>query len=286
MAKQPTKHFFENYILDAPYSSGKGVCCYPATDKDSGERYIAKVHSFPSNQKLTDALLLSGAFENLEQIDTYYRDSARELCRQAAILNALSYSEYFSHILACNTVSRDDFGYDVWFLSPYKLSLGAIFKKKELTHADTLELGINLCHAALECRQMELIHIGIKPQNIYLSNNGSFQIGDIGFAALSTLPYAPLPSNYHTAYFPPECCDCFAKIPYNADVYSIGVVLYQALNHGILPDKLSKPSFSISKDLTNIITSACSPIPDNRFHDPNEMLSALLECRSSQGSAK
>ena len=132
MSHSSTSTIFMQYALGDAFSAKDGVYCYPATDRDSGDHYIAKVHAFPAKSTTTEAFLLTGAFPNLEMINAYYREQARHLTKQAAILNALSYSEYFSHYTICQTEQKKDIGYDVWLLSPYKRSLASVFNKISL----------------------------------------------------------------------------------------------------------------------------------------------------------
>ena len=278
MSNQQISLILEHYILGEPYSVRNGTWCYPATEKDTGENYIAKVRSFPPSPAVTDAFLLSGSFKNTEDVDAYYKEEARCLCRQAAILNALSHSEYFSHFTHCQTVERSDIGYDVWLVSPFRLTLAAVFEKSHLPPDIAIELGISLCRGMMQCREMGFLYTGIKPENIYISNKGTFQIGDTGFVPLPSLPYAPLPDGYSTAYAPPECRDCYSKISSNTDVYSIGAVLHRAFNGGKISDKVTDPPIYAGKEIATIIMTACAASPEKRFKDPAEMLSALLSC--------
>ncbi len=279
MSKEQLSPLLEHYILGEPYSVRKGAWCYGATEKDTGDSFIAKVRSFPPFPAVTDAFLLAGTFKNADDADAYYKEEARGLCKQAAILNALSHSEYFSHFSFCQTVKRPDIGYDVWLLSPFRLTLAAIFEKSRLPTDIALELGISLCRGMQQCREMGFLYTGIKPENIYVSGKGTFQIGDTGFVSLPSLPYAPLPDGYSTVYAPPECRDCYSKISANTDVYSIGAVLYQAFNGGKLPDKLTDPPIYAGKDIISVIMKACASSPEKRFKDPDEMLCELESCK-------
>lgn len=279
MLNQQLSPLLEHYILGEPYCVRSGAWCYPATEKSTGESYIAKVRTFPPFPTVTDAFLLSGAFANTADADAYYKEEARGMCRQAAILNALSHSEYFSHYTFCQTVERPDIGYDVWLLSPLRLTLAAVFEKSHLPPDIAIELGVSLCRGMMQCREMGFLYTGIKPENIYVSSKGTFQIGDIGFVSLPSLPYAAHPDGYTTAYAPPECRDCYSKISLNTDVYSIGAVLYQAFNGGKLPDKLTNPPIYATQDIATIIMTACAPTPEKRFADPEEMLGKLLNCK-------
>jgi serine/threonine protein kinase len=279
LSNQQLSLMLEHYVLGEPHYVRSGTLCYPATEKDTGESYIAKVRSFPSSSTITDAFLLTGTFKDTSEADAYYKEEAREQCRQAAILNALSHSEYFSHITFCQSTPRADIGYDVWFLSPFRLTLAAILEKRHLPCETVLELGINLCRGMIQCRETGFLYTGIKPENIYLSNKGTFQIGDTGFVSLSSLPYAPLPDGYTSPYAPPECRDPYSRISQNADVYGIGAVLFQAFNGGKLPNKLENPPIYAGKDIATIIMKACAISPEKRYLDPEEMLMELQSCK-------
>ena len=282
MSIKQTLQFLEHFTLGEAHHFGSGKCCYSAIDKESGDKYVAKVKTIPARKATTDALLLSGAFRDLDHLDAYFKDCARDLCRQAAILNALSHSDYFSHISVCQSVKRNDIGYDVWMLSPSRITLSSLFEKQTLPQEVALNLGIALCNGAMQARQMGFMHISLKPNNIYLSTKGTFQIGDIGFTPLSTLQYAPIPSGCNTQYFPPECRDCYEKISPNADVYSIGAILYQAFHNGRMPDKLTDSPANANNRISQIILTACSQMPEKRYQTPSDLLDAITDYKDSR----
>lgn len=283
MSNSSTSHIFMHYALGEVFSAREGVYCYPATDRDNGNRYIAKIHSFPAKAATTEAFLITGAFPNIEKINAYYREQARQLCKQAAILNALSYCEYFSHFTVCQTEQKNDLGFDVWLLAPYKRSLAAVFHNKvHLKQEDIIELGIQLCRGLTQCREAGFMYIGIKPENIFLSANGQFQIGDVGFVPITSLPYTPLPRRYHTVYTPPECHDLLSVISHNADVYSVGAVLYQALLDGKRPESIKFPPDTADMKLSAVIMKACAPLPNKRWQSPKELEQALLDCKNGK----
>ncbi len=280
MSEQTISHLPEHYTLGDAFSNQYGVRCYPATDNRTGMRYVAKAQTFPYSPSVTEAFLLSGAFDSEKEVNAYYHDLGKDLCRQAAILNALSHTTYFSHFTTCEIAKRDEGGYDVWLLSPFYTTLAALFKKISLSKEKILELGIALCRALSLSREAGFLYTGIKPENIFISSKGQFMIGDVGFIPLSSLPYAALPLRRYTVYTPSDCHDCYCRLSDNLDVYSIGVVLYQACNGGAIPEKITIPPKTDNKSLAEIIMTACLPTTDGRWKNPAEMEDALIACQA------
>lgn len=280
MSEQIKTHIPEHYTLGDEFSNRYGIRCYPATDNRTGMRYVAKVQTFPYSSSVTEAFLLSGAFLGEKDVDAYYHDLGKDLCRQAAILNALSHTTYFSHFTTCEMAKHNEGGYDVWLLSPFYTTLDALFKKISLSKEKILELGITLCRALSLCREAGYLYTGIKPENIFIASNGQFMIGDIGFIPLASLPYAALPLRRYTVYTPSDCHDCYCRLSDNLDVYGVGVVLYQACCGGEIPEKVTVPPQIDNKMLAEIIMTACSPTTDGRWKSPAEMEAALIACQS------
>jgi serine/threonine protein kinase len=267
-------------MLGNEFSNRYGIRCYPATDNRTGNRFVAKVQTFPYSQSVTEAFLLSGVFQNENEVFAYYHDLAKDLCRQAAILNALSHTAYFSHYTSCEIVKNDSEGYDVLLISPFYTTLAALFEKATLNHQQVLDLGITLCRALSICREAGFLYTGIKPENIFVTGSGKFMIGDIGFVPLPSMPYAALPLRRYTVYTPADCHDCYCRISDNLDVYGVGVILYQACCGGIVPERITTPPQIDNKILAEIIMTACLPASDGRWKNPSEMEAALLSCQS------
>lgn len=280
MSEQTISVFPDYYTLGDAFSNQYGIRCYPVTDKRTGNRYVAKAYSFPYSPTVTEAFLLSNVFGNEDEVNAYYHELAKDLCRQAAILNALSHTAYFSHITACEMTKRDTGGYDVWLLSPLQTTLSTLFKKITLTTDKVLDLGITLCHALTLCREAGFLYTGIKPENIFIAANGQFMLGDIGFVPLDALAYAALPLRRYTVYTPADCHNCYSRLCNNLDVYGVGVILYQACTGGEVPENITIPPQIDDKILKDIIMTACIPSSDGRWRNPAEMEAALIAHQS------
>lgn len=110
---------------------------------------------------------------------------------------------------------------------------------KRLTFLECILLLETLLSLAVECEKIHLVHRDIKPGNIIFDSQGKFWVIDFGIARHLDLPsitgsaeaFGP-----HTAgYAPPEQFhNVKDDLDIRADLFSIGVVLYEALT-GVNP---------------------------------------------------
>ena len=115
-----------------------------------------------------------------------------------------------------------------------------------------------------------ILHLDIKPENIYLDANGTYHIGDFGLAVLGSDP-----SDWEEGdgrYLAPELLNDDAKATAKADVYSFGAVLYECATSLNVPR--SRASFTtethstlqerVPMCLSNMIMSMLSLKPKDR----------------------
>lgn len=268
--------------MGEPISSHHGVRCCPAIIKDTDQRYIVKIISIPSSQVQLDALLLTGACKDEQSALNYFRELATDVEHEAAILRKLSDLEGFVPYENHQVVPMEgEVGYDVYLLSPYKRSLERFFRKNTMTHLAAVNLGIDLCSALCVCRQAGFLYINLKPGNVYITENGEYRIGDLGFVRLDSLAYASMPERYRSVYTAPEAADTFATLNTTMDVYAVGMILYQAFNGGTLPftqrpdGELPSPVYA-DYEIAEIICKACAADPKDRYQTPEEMGQALV----------
>ena len=278
----------DNFAMGDPISDQGGIRICPAMDKDTGDKYIVKIFSNPAAASKLDALVLTGAYADRTQALQYYRSVAQDIMNEVQLLNKLSELDGF---LPCKgsqlEENEDESGYDVYTLTPYRMSLDRYWVKNPMTHLSALNLGLDLCSALTVCRRCGYIFVGLQPENIYYTDDKGFKIGDIGFMALDSLKYASLPDRYRSTYTPPEIEDAFASIDTTIDVYAVGLILYQIFNAGTLPDltaaALPSPEFA-DYEIGEIILKACDKDPSARWADPAQMGQALVDYMQRNGA--
>lgn len=265
-----------------PMSVHDGIACCPAMKENSDEKYIVKIISTPASQVQLDALLLTGAYKDPAAAMEYFKAVADGIVKEAELLRKLSQLEGF--------VSYEDWqvepmaenlGYQVYLLSPYRQTLTRYTRRNPVTHLNAVNLGMDLCAALTVCRNSGLLYVDLRPSNIYLTENKGFRIGDLGFVSLDSLKYTSLPSKYISPYTPPEMRDPMATVNTTADIYALGMVLYQIYNNGTLPEmenpeeELPSP-LNADYEIAEIIMKAIAPDPQRRWQDPVEMGQALV----------
>lgn len=274
----------DNYVVGDPISEKPGVRCCPALERDLQTKCIVKIISTPASQGQLDALLLTGAYADAQSALQYFQSVANGISEEADILKRLSQLEGFFPYLNWQIAPMSDgVGFDVYTISQYRKTLAKLLNGNNLTHLAAVNLGLDLCTALAVCRRIGYLYINLKPENIYLADNNTWKIGDIGFVSLDSLKYASLPERYRSDYTAPEINDAFASLNTTLDVYALGLVLYKIYNGNQLPANLGNtenealvPPDYADYELSEIILKACDPLPENRWQDPIEMGQALV----------
>lgn len=281
----------DNFAMGDPISDDNGIRCCPAMNQDTEDKYIVKIISVPASQNQLEALLLTGAYKDKEDALSYYNQLAEDIIEEAKLLQRLSELEGFIAYEKWQKVPmEEDTGFDVYLLNPYKNSLHQYFRHNAITHLGALNLGLDLCSALTASRRSGYLYVDLKPENIYITGENTYRIGEIGFLDLKSLNYASLPERYRSAYTAPEIQDAYSALNTTIDVYAMGLIMYQAFNDGTLPfrtdsapEEAFPPPAYADYEMAEIILKACAPDPADRWQDPAEMGQALVSYMQRNG---
>ena len=273
----------DGFLMGSPMSDHNGVQCCPAMKENSDHKYIVKAISVPPSQKQLDALLLAGAYESPADAMDYFKDQADGVVAEAKVLQSLSKMDGFLSYESCQVVALDhnELGYQVYLLGSYRKSLEKYMRTTMLTHLEAVNLGLDLCSALATVRRAGYIYVDLKPTNIFITEEKYYRIGDLGFISLDSFSYAAIPGKYISAYTAPELKDPMENLNLTADIYSLGMVLYQVYNDGQLPKVPENPEAGYESpvnadyEMAEIILKALSPRPEDRYQDPQEMGQAI-----------
>ena len=187
-----------------------------------------------------------------------------------------------------------DGGCDVLIRMERLTCLSDLLREGEvLPPEEVRRLACDVASALAAAHRAGIVHRDVKPANIYRTAQGVYQLGDFSVARQSPRPF--LETMIGTvAYMAPEVArgDGYDG---RADVYSLGVVLYQLLNDNCLPlsdadasqaqreaavrrrwdgSRLPPPPHG-DRALRRAVLRCCAPDPARRFPSADALLDAL-----------
>jgi formylglycine-generating enzyme required for sulfatase activity/tRNA A-37 threonylcarbamoyl transferase component Bud32 len=143
----------------------------------------------------------------------------------------------------------------------------------------TLLIMDELC-AALEYAHSYTVHRDLKPENVMIDKTGVVKLMDFGISKLmadtrltgaSVVMGTPF-------YMAPEQLRNSRDVDVRADIYSMGVMLYEVLTGNVptgVPKPLSEILQGVPKQLDKIVQQCVEPEPKDRFQNVAELRAAL-----------
>ena len=168
--------------------------------------------------------------------------------------------------------------------------------ENKLNFKQIIALFIQVLDAVQYAHNKGIVHRDVKPENILVNENGEIKLLDFGIALATENSTQQLTQLTKTgeivgtlAYMSPEQVSGNDSLDTRADVYSLGVVLYQLLSDALphkldanqifsaisqiiedLPIKLSTQNQQIDVDLVTIVHHAIEKRPDQRYQSPRD----------------
>jgi len=153
-----------------------------------------------------------------------------------------------------------------------------ISQQKRLKSAHAHAITAHVCDALAYAHERGLIHRDIKPANIMLSHEGDVKVADFGLAkAMNTNATALTQSGMVLGtlhYMAPESFILGAAVDHRADLYAVGVMLYQMLTGRVPSGVFELPSLQIpglDPRFDDIITRAMREEREDRYQSAVEM---------------
>ena len=266
----------DGFLLGQPISNRNGVKTCPAIYEESNEHYIVKIISLPASQVQVEAMLVSGACSNEEDVASYFRNQASEIIREAQQHTQITQLNQAHPFVKWEVVPMTDgIGCQVILISRYCQTLAQEMSHTSWTRHQAINMALDICSSLSLLRQNGYLYANLKPENIYKNDDGTYLIGDLGGLRVDSIKYTSLPEKYRSAYTAPEIEDIFSPISMNMDVYALGCILYSLFNENILPDDNLTPAKHADYALWHILEKACSHDSTCRWQSPDEFGHAL-----------
>ena len=164
-----------------------------------------------------------------------------------------------------------------------------------LSTADVLKLIPDICDGLQYAHDHGVVHRDIKPENVLLDRHGRAKITDFGLARLfqSNSPQDVVTATRQVVgtphYIAPELFERPNEIDHRADLYSLGVLLYEMLTGELPVGHFDPPSRKAGSQLRldEIVLRALCKEPNRRYQQAREVRNDLLSMASEKSySAK
>ena len=164
------------------------------------------------------------------------------------------------------------------------VNLRQAMQAERFTPEQALAIVPPVCEALQYAHEHGIVHRDIKPENLLLDKAGRVKIADFGIAKMigttGEKGGESLSQPFGTpAYAAPEQRDETSQVDHRADIYSLGVILYELLTGELPKDKLEPPSKRVQIDvrLDEIVLRALEAKPELRFATAAEFRTQLAD---------
>ena len=235
-----------------------------------------------------------------DSVSSYYRSCADAITNEIKLMSELKAQSnivsYEDHKIVPH---KDGIGWDILIrmelLTPLNVHLQ---RTVQMPRGEVVRMGVHLCRALELCQRHNIIHRDVKSENIFISADGNYKLGDFGVARTVLASSGALTQVGSPSYMAPEMFQAGKTYNASVDTYALGLVLYRCLNEGRLPFYPPYPQPLTPEDrnmaegkrlsglelpravnataaLDAILRKACAPDPAGRFASPTEMRLAL-----------
>ncbi len=299
---------FGEWSIDEKIGSGAFGTVYKIKRVEFGNEYYAalKVINIPQDSE-EQARLRSEGMDD-ESITTYYGQIAQDFIQEIKLLSSLdgitNIVDYKDH----SVVPNDNMGYTIYIKMQLLTPLNKMLVNEEnkavfLAENQIIDLGIDICSALEICEKHKIIHRDIKVDNIFVSANGDYKLGDFGIAKQLEATQGEMSKKGTMMYMAPEV---FKGENYNhtVDIYSLGIVMYRLFNKNRAPFFPQYPNpikFSdketanaqrlngaelpdipgLSEKLMAVLRKACAFRAEDRYKTAAEFKKCLKEIKKS-----
>ena len=261
---------------------------------DDTESAALKVITIPQNPGDVEEMYNEGYDD--ESITATFNSHLKSIVAEYSLMRKMDGSANIVNCKDIRYIQHDDgIGWDIYIrmelLTPLMKALPI-----DADEATVIRIGKDICNALVLCKKHEIVHRDIKPQNIFVSANGDYKLGDFGIAKTVEKTMGGTKIGTYK-YMAPEV---YNNQPYGsaADIYSLGLVLYWLLNERRMPfmplpparlmagqdeearqrrlsgERLPEPAHG-STGLKQIVLKACAYDPKDRYTSAAAMMDDL-----------
>lgn len=291
----------EKWRLVKQIGAGGYACVFEAERSEYGAVYRSAIKIVTIPQSSLEVEQIRAELPDENSVYRYFQEKVEELAQEVRMMSQFKGN---SHIISYEDHSiwkhTDDFGWDIIIRMELATPLYEHLKKDNLTRREVVQIGIDICKALELCQDHDVVHRDVKLDNLFISQNGDYKLGDFGVARIAEPSVSVSGGQGTVDYMAPEVYkeERYKDTVKRVDTYSLGLVLHRLLNHNRPPYLPPYPQtvtfnerrtvnsrrfggepvpapFEGDDELNRIILKACAYDPYFRYETPLQMRMAL-----------
>lgn len=173
-------------------------------------------------------------------------------------------------------------------------NLRQVLGDSQLPSTEVLRIASSICDALQFAHDRDVVHRDIKPENVLLDINGLVKLADFGLAK-SPLANGEFAGASQTGqvvgtpqYLAPEQIETPTDVDHRADLYSLGVMIYEMLTGEVPMGNFVLPSRKSGSDpaLDEVVLQALSRDRLDRYQQARDLQSVLRAAVNSSGGSR
>jgi hypothetical protein len=170
-------------------------------------------------------------------------------------------------------------------------SLRQVLRERKVAPSRAVAILMELCKALEFAHKERVIHRDVKPENILIDPSGHVKLTDFGLAIRMDAESARVTqTNFAVGtphYMAPEQLERPAEVDHRADIYSLGVVLYEMLTQELPIGRFPVPSSRAAIDpaFDALVCRCLEKDPDSRYPSVADLRGALSAVPGAPRSA-
>jgi tRNA A-37 threonylcarbamoyl transferase component Bud32 len=218
------------------------------------------------------------AVKLLPQVNRNKETFAERFKREAHALAQLNHP----HIIAVHDFGETPDG-QMYYVMEYVsgMDLQHLLKRAPPEPRQILRIITQVCEALQFAHEHGIVHRDIKPANILIDERGNVKVADFGLAKVvgpQSVDYTATGMTLGTPdYIAPEALDQSKNIDHRADIYSLGVMIYELFTGHVPKGVWEPPSIrsGADKGIDAVVSKAMQNNPEKRYQHVRDMTQVL-----------
>lgn len=221
------------YTIDEKIGSGGFGTVYKVSKTNASGKYVRALKhiTIPNQKQYIDVLNSMGG--DYSKADNYFAGVLKEIVNEIQIISTLSETgtrnivRYYENDIVEHDSPKK---YDIYILMECLTPFNDYFYNNKLEVKDVIKLGKDILTALVSCHEKNIIHRDIKDDNIFVSSDGIYKLGDFGVSKMLKDRSRAESMKGTPNFIAPEVYLGKEQYDNTVDIYSLGIVLYKLLN--------------------------------------------------------